>query len=114
MEPADMEQLIRATYARWSRGDQSFDPETMHPEIEIRSVAGMLTGRTYRGREGVEQWTSDVNESFDQWTGWGAPDAPGGVRQPHRRRTRGRRGVNEARPLMPVGEPTRRHAPRGW
>jgi ketosteroid isomerase-like protein len=68
MEPADMEQLIRATYARWSRGDQSFDPETMHPEIEIRSVAGMLTGRTYRGREGVEQWTSDVNESFDEWT----------------------------------------------
>ena len=68
MEPADMEQLIRGTYARWSRGDHSFDPETMHPEIEIRSVAGMLTGRTYRGREGVEQWTSDVNESFDEWT----------------------------------------------
>jgi hypothetical protein len=28
----------------------------------------MLTGRTYRGREGVEQWTGDVNESFDEWT----------------------------------------------
>jgi ketosteroid isomerase-like protein len=50
MEAADMEQLIRATYARWSRGDRSFDPETMHPEIEIRSVAGMLTGRIADGR----------------------------------------------------------------
>jgi len=40
MESADMEQQIRATH---------------------------LTGRSHRGRGRVERWTSEVNESFDEW-----------------------------------------------
>ncbi len=60
--------MILDGFSRWNRGDHRFDPETMHPDIEIRSIAGLLTGRTYRGREGVELWAHDIAESFDEWT----------------------------------------------
>jgi ketosteroid isomerase-like protein len=63
-----MPQVIRDGFARWNRGDHRFDPETMHPDIEIRSIAGLLTGKTYEGAEGVEQWARDIYESFDEWT----------------------------------------------
>jgi ketosteroid isomerase-like protein len=68
MDSPDWPQVIRQTFKRWSEGDRRFDPELMHPDIEIHSVAGLLTGRAYRGREGLEQWERDITESFDEWT----------------------------------------------
>jgi ketosteroid isomerase-like protein len=68
MDPPDWPRLISETFKRWSEGERRFDPELMHPDMEILSVAGLLTGRAYRGREGLEQWIRDINESFDEWT----------------------------------------------
>jgi ketosteroid isomerase-like protein len=68
MDSPDWPRLIQETFERWSAGDRRFDPELMHPDIEIDSVAGLLTGRAYRGREGLEQWERDITESFDEWT----------------------------------------------
>ena len=63
-----MEQRIRAAFERWNRGDHSFDPERMHPDIEIRSVAGMLTGRIYRGPRGRRAvGARHATRSFDEW-----------------------------------------------
>ncbi len=68
MDSPDWPRVIQATFERWSAGDRRFDPEIMDPDIEIHSVAGLLTGRAYRGREGLEQWEADITESFDEWT----------------------------------------------
>jgi ketosteroid isomerase-like protein len=64
----DMEQKIRTAFERWNRADYSFDERSMHPDIEIRSLTGVLTGGVYRGREGLAEWARDVTESFDEWS----------------------------------------------
>ena len=63
-----MEQRIRTAFERWNRADYSFDDQLMHPDIEIRSLTGLLTGGVYRGREGLAEWAREVTESFDEWS----------------------------------------------
>jgi ketosteroid isomerase-like protein len=63
----ELEQRIRDGFARWNRGEHSFDPEWVHPDVEIHSAAAVVTGSVYRGREGLERWVSDMEEAFDEW-----------------------------------------------
>jgi ketosteroid isomerase-like protein len=63
----DLEQRIRDGFARWNRGAHTFDSEWTHPDLEIHSVASSLSGSVYRGREGLERWVADMEESFDEW-----------------------------------------------
>jgi ketosteroid isomerase-like protein len=63
----ELEHRIRDGFARWNRGEHSFDPEWVHPDVEIHTAAGVFTGSVYRGREGLERWVSDMEEAFDEW-----------------------------------------------
>jgi ketosteroid isomerase-like protein len=63
----DLEQRIRDGFARWNRGEHSFDQDWVHPDVEIHSAAAVVTGSVYRGREGLERWVSDMEEAFDEW-----------------------------------------------
>jgi ketosteroid isomerase-like protein len=63
----DVEQRIREAFARWNRGERSFDPVGTHPDIEIHSAVANLSGTVYRGHEDVERWVSDMEEAFDEW-----------------------------------------------
>ena len=66
IDPA-LEQRIRDGFARWNRGDHSFDPEWTDPNVEIHSAIGDFTGTSYRGQDGVRQWVADMTEAFDEW-----------------------------------------------
>jgi len=63
----DLEQRIRDAFARWNRGEHSFDPRWTDPDVEILSAAADFAGTTYRGQEGIERWVADMSESFDEW-----------------------------------------------
>ena len=62
-----IEQRIREAFARWNRGEHTFDPVGTHPDIEIHSAVANLSGTVYRGHEGVARWVSDMEEVFDEW-----------------------------------------------
>jgi ketosteroid isomerase-like protein len=63
----DLERRIREGFDRWNRGEHTFDPEWTHPDVEILSASGDVTGTSYRGHEGIERWVADMSESFDEW-----------------------------------------------
>jgi ketosteroid isomerase-like protein len=63
----EFDQRIREGFARWNRGEHTFDPNWVHPDVEIHSAAGGVSGSVYRGREGLERWVSDMVEVFDEW-----------------------------------------------
>ena len=63
----DLEQRIRDGFARWNRGDRTFDPRWIHPDVEIHSAAGVVSGNVYRGGEGLARWVADMEDVFDEW-----------------------------------------------
>jgi ketosteroid isomerase-like protein len=67
MTEPEVEQRIREGFARWNRGEHTFDPLWIHPDVEIHSAVGVVTGNVYRGREGLAQWVADMEEVFDEW-----------------------------------------------
>jgi len=67
MIPPELDQRIREGFARWNRGEHTFDPEWVHPDVEIHSAVGVVSGSVYRGVEGLERWVSDMEEVFDEW-----------------------------------------------
>ncbi len=56
--------LVRDVFDRWNRGEREFDESTLDPDFEVRST---LTGRTYAGREGIREWTTEIDEQFAAW-----------------------------------------------
>ena len=63
----DLERRIREAFARWNRGEHTFDPVVTHRDIEVHSAVANLSGTVYRGREGLERWVADMEEVFDEW-----------------------------------------------
>ena len=63
----ELDQRIREGFARWNRGEHTFDQEWVHPDVEIHSAVGVVSGTVYRGREGLARWVSDMEEVFDEW-----------------------------------------------
>jgi ketosteroid isomerase-like protein len=68
MEASELEQRLRTTFDRWNLGDRSVEEAWTDPDVEIVSASAELTGRSYRGYEGVRQWIADLSEAFDEWT----------------------------------------------
>jgi ketosteroid isomerase-like protein len=63
----EFEQRIREGFARWNRGERTFDPRWIHPDVEVHSAAGVVSGSVYHGSEGLQRWVSDMEEVFDEW-----------------------------------------------
>jgi ketosteroid isomerase-like protein len=64
----DSEQLVRQAYHAFTERDIEALRKLADPQIEIHTVTGMLAGREepYRGHDGVAQYLSDVNETWDE------------------------------------------------
>jgi ketosteroid isomerase-like protein len=62
------EQLVRRAYRAFSERDLEALRELADPEIEIRTVTGMLAGRDepYKGYEGMLEYMRDVGEMWDE------------------------------------------------
>jgi ketosteroid isomerase-like protein len=58
------EDLLQEVWRRWNAGDREPDPALFDEEIEIQSA---MTGSTFRGRDGVAAWTSEIDEQFERW-----------------------------------------------
>jgi ketosteroid isomerase-like protein len=61
---AEREELIRHLFDRWNRGEREVDPSEIAPDAEIHSA---LTGFTYRGYGGIQDWQAEIDEQFDSW-----------------------------------------------
>jgi ketosteroid isomerase-like protein len=66
--PMSAEQLVRRAYRAFSERDLEALRELADPEIEIRTVTGMLAGRDepYKGYEGMLEYMRDVGEMWDE------------------------------------------------
>jgi len=56
MNTAEEYELVRETWAAFSRADLDAGLERLHPEVEIVPFGAALEGRSYRGRAGVQRW----------------------------------------------------------
>jgi ketosteroid isomerase-like protein len=63
----ELERRIRDGFERWNRGEHTFGEDWVDPGIEIHSAVVNLSGRVYRGQEGVAEWVADMEEAFDEW-----------------------------------------------
>src|SRR5271169_6840192 len=61
-------EIMRALVAHWNAGERLpavaayFDPA-----FELESPFSSVVGEPYRGHEGIERWTRDVDEQFAEW-----------------------------------------------
>lgn len=60
----DGEQLIRDIWRRWNEGERGAETAELDPGIEIGSA---LTGRVYRGADGIREWIGEIDEQFEAW-----------------------------------------------
>jgi ketosteroid isomerase-like protein len=56
--------LVQAAIDAYNRRDLHRLRELMTDDVELRPPVSALTGRAYRGHEGIEEWLHDVDESF--------------------------------------------------
>jgi len=57
--PDEEFELVRNTWADFSRADMDAMLERLHPEIRIVPFGAALQGRSYEGRDGVRRWFED-------------------------------------------------------
>ena len=55
---------MRAAIDAYNRRDIVELRELMTDDVELRPPVSALTGRAYRGHDGIEEWLRDVDESF--------------------------------------------------
>ena len=55
---------MRAAINAYNRRDIAELRELMTDDVELRPPVSALTGRAYRGHDGIEEWLRDVDESF--------------------------------------------------
>jgi len=56
--------LVRAAIDAYNERDLERLRELMTDDVELRPPVSALTGRAYRGHDGIEEWLRDVDESF--------------------------------------------------
>ncbi len=59
--------VARDLVARWNSGERDLAVIPFEPEVELHSPLSSVSGRPYRGVEGLAQWILDVDEQFDSW-----------------------------------------------
>ncbi len=60
-------QLVREVFARLVSADRESILELTHPEAELHTRLSTVTGKPYRGTEGVRQWLRDTDEQFSRF-----------------------------------------------
>jgi ketosteroid isomerase-like protein len=55
---------VRVAINAYNRRDIAELRELMTDDVELRPPVSALTGRAYRGHDGIEEWLRDVDESF--------------------------------------------------
>jgi ketosteroid isomerase-like protein len=63
--PDANEQIIRRSYELMNAGDLEKGKELIHTDCEIRTRFTSLSGRTYRGLTGVDEWAAEVDDSWE-------------------------------------------------
>jgi ketosteroid isomerase-like protein len=56
--------LVQAAIDAYNGRDLDRLRELMTDDVELRPPVSALTGRAYRGHDGIEEWLHDVDESF--------------------------------------------------
>jgi ketosteroid isomerase-like protein len=56
--------LVQAAIDAYNVRDLDRLRELMTDDVELRPPVSALTGRAYRGHDGIEEWLHDVDESF--------------------------------------------------
>jgi ketosteroid isomerase-like protein len=56
--------LVQAAIDAYNRRDLAQLRGLMTEDVELRPPVSALTGRAYRGHNGIEEWLHDVDESF--------------------------------------------------
>jgi ketosteroid isomerase-like protein len=56
--------LVRAAIDAYNRRDLAQLCGLMTDDVELRPPVSALTGRAYRGHDGIAEWLRDVEESF--------------------------------------------------
>ena len=60
----DGTELLRAAIDAYNGRDLERLRVLMTEDVELRPPFSALTGRAYRGHDGIEEWLGDVDESF--------------------------------------------------
>jgi ketosteroid isomerase-like protein len=60
-------ELVRDIFRRFNDGDREISADEWCDDVEISSQLAELRGTPYTGREGVEEYLSDVEDNFDEW-----------------------------------------------
>jgi ketosteroid isomerase-like protein len=58
--------LVEAAIDAYNRRDVPRLCELMTDEVDLQPPVSWLTGRAYRGRQGIAQWLRDLDESFSR------------------------------------------------
>jgi ketosteroid isomerase-like protein len=61
----DNVELIESGYEALNRGDADAAAELAAPDCVARTRFAALAGRTYRGRQGIDEWFADVAEAWE-------------------------------------------------
>lgn len=62
----DFEAQIRETWELWNAGIR--DPDRMgYGLADDFELSSALTGRVFRGREGLVEWMAEIDDNFDAW-----------------------------------------------
>ena len=60
----DRQGFIHDLFDRWNRGIREVRPSEIAPDAEVNSA---LTGRTYRGYDGIAEWMAEIDDQFEDW-----------------------------------------------
>ena len=63
-------ETLGALVELWNSADRRVTPEVrerIDSDMEIQGPLSSITGRPYRGVEGVRQWLADIDDQFSVW-----------------------------------------------
>jgi hypothetical protein len=64
---AEREAEIRDLWEQWNSGGRASIVGDLTDDFLLESA---VTGRTFKGREGIVEWMAEIDESFEGWRLW--------------------------------------------
>ena len=59
---------VKRVIERWNGGDRTPPLDEVDPDIEVHTaIAGALSGKPFRGYDGVREWLEALDEAFERW-----------------------------------------------
>jgi hypothetical protein len=62
---SDRRALVEGIVRRWAAGDRTIREGEVHPDAELHTRLAAAAGEPYCGREGVERWARDLDETWE-------------------------------------------------